>query len=121
MKELTKKDYEKELVRFCQILTQQRYDKEDDKMIKSLMQENLKHISSYPQMQRRYKKSILMEEVERLASIVVKTKFGTLEDKETKARLGLQLGELSRFIENSRQSREDAKIERELEKMISCF
>ena len=123
MKNFTKKDYEKEIVRFCQILTQQKYDEKDDKMIKRLISENLEHVSfdaTIPDSNKLSKK-IQVNKVLKLSSSLVNLKYGTREDKELKRDLGQTLGLLSRCIENARISRAETSAENKIKRMVACF
>lgn len=123
MKNFTKKDYEKEIVRFCQILTQQKYDEKDDKMIKNLISENLKHVSfdaTIPDSNKLSKK-IQTNRILKLSSAIVNLQYGTKEDREIKKELGVSLGILSQCIEKTKQSRADTRAENEIKKMVACF
>ena len=123
MKNLTKKDYEKEIIRFSQILTQQKYDEKDDKMIKKMISENLGHVSFDPILSDSSKisKKVQMNKILKQCASLVNLKYGTREDKELKQEIALTLGDLSRCIESARQSRAETSAENKIKKMVACF
>lgn len=123
MKNLTKKDHEKEIVRFSQILTQQKYDEKDDKMIKKMISENLEYVSFDPTLSdsNKISKKVQMNKILKQCSSLVNLKYGTREDKELKEEIASTLGNLSRCIERSRQSRAETSAENKIKKMVACF
>lgn len=116
-------DYEKEIIRFCQILTQQKYDKSDDKIFKKLISENLNCIEIDPEIQDANKCSntVYKNKILRLSSQLVNTEYKSESDVELKEQLRVALKDFSESVERTRQNRPNARIEKEIKKIVSCF
>ena len=115
------RDYEKEIVRFCQILTQQKYDDKDDKFIKYLISENLKNVVIDLIDLKKNSRKAKITKILNISSMLINMKYGTTEDIKTKEDLSFALKDLSKYMEQNRENREAARIKKELDKMTSCF
>lgn len=111
----------KEILRFCKILTQSRYDKDEDAMFKMLILENLNNIEIPNEviLNKRTKRDYV-EGILQKCKILIHCKYNSVDDIEMKTLISKDLCEISKLETMSHEAREKSKGTAQLQKWLSC-
>lgn len=124
---LTKKDYTNEILRFCKILTQSKYNAEEDKMFKKFIAENLENMASnspiraeemyFPAETKKY----FIHEILGYCKALVKQECHSKEDFQLKMLIAEDFVKIAEIEKREYRQRELKKAEKELAKLANCF
>ena len=122
MKEPKINDYKNEILRFCQILTQFKYDEEFDETIKRLIKENLDDMTAcFVSRSPSSRKAQIIEQILNRCRGLVRCEYGTKGDQELKYEISKLLVELSECERAKTERREEMAYRERMAKFSDCF
>ncbi len=122
MKEPKINDYKNEILRFCKILTQFKYDEEFDKTIKRLIKENLDDMTAcFVSRSPSSRKGQIIEQILNQCRGLVRCEYGTKDDQELKHEISKLLVELSECERAKTERREEMAYKERMAKFSNCF
>lgn len=121
MKELRQNDYKNEILRFCRVLTQVKYEEEFDKTIKRLISENLDELAFFRAKPATNRKGELVERILGLCKGLVECEYGTESDQDTKKEIAKCLAEISEYEAERQAKREEKAYKNRITNLSLCL
>ena len=118
---MTQNDYINETIRFCQNLTQLKYDEHNDKVVKGFVRENLEKIDIDFTLQESSTKKGCIRKILSLATILCTCEKDSEDDKKTKQEMAKALAELSKVSARVSEERKEKRADSKLTKMLAAM
>ncbi len=118
MREPTNKDYLNNTIRFCQILTQYKYEEIFDKQIKKFIKDNLEcYLEGSVRNEKRKLQHVILDKCKTL----INCQYNTEEDLEIKAEIAKILAKISKLDIEQLKKREERARKNQTTKLALCI